>query len=76
MTAVQEEGESLEDWADWVLKLVWESYRHLTDDGVQAMAVESFFQGCHEKHAVVLAADKGLKTLSAALNMIRTSVGN
>ncbi len=75
-SAIQEEDESLDDWADRVAKLVRESYRHSSDEVHQDMSVEAFFRGCKEKRAVLSVVDRKPKTLQAALRMTKTSVGN
>ncbi len=58
----QGEDESVEDWADRVSRLVHDAYKHAGEKALQDMAVESFFRGCRERHAVVAAADKCPKT--------------
>ena len=60
MSVVQEEDESLDDWADQVAKLVYESYRDGSDQVIQATSIESLFRGCREKRAVLAAVDKNL----------------
>ncbi len=75
-TALQGEEEELDDWADRVFQLVRDSYPHGNEDVLQEMAIESFFRGCREKRAVATAADKLPKTLSAALKLVKTTIGN
>ncbi len=74
--ACQEEDETLEDWADRVSKLIQESYSTGEEAILQDMAAGIFMKGCREKRAVLTAADKNPKTLSAALKAVKTAVGN
>ena len=76
LSARQTEDESLADWADRILTLVRECYRHADEAMLQAMATEAFLRGCREKHAAAATADKCPKTLSAALKYVRNTVGN
>ena len=72
----QEEGESLEDYADKVLTKVSEAYPGIDEEMEQDLAKEAFLQGCHHRSAAYAAAEKDPVTLQEALEEVQNSAVN
>ena len=72
----QEEGESLEDYADKVLTKVSEAYPGIDEEMEQDLAKEAFLRGCHHRSAAYAAAEKDPVTLQEALEEVQNSAVN
>ena len=72
----QEEGETLEDYADKVLTKVSEAYPGIDDEMEQDLAKEAFLRGCHHRSAAYAAAEKDPVTLQEALEEVQNSAVN
>ena len=70
----QEEGESLEDYADKVLTKVLEAYPGIDEEMEQDLAKEAFLRGCNHRSAAYAAAEKDPVTLQEALEEVQNSV--
>ena len=71
----QEEGESLEDYADKVFTKVAEAYPGTDEEMEQDLAKEAFLRGCHHRSAAYAAAEKDPVTLQEALEEVQNSAG-
>ena len=69
----QEEGETLEDYADKVTK-VSEAYPGIDEEMEQDLAKEAFLRGCHHRSAAYAAAEKDPVTLQEALEEVLAPV--
>ena len=68
----QEEGQSLENYADKLLSKVTEAYPGIDKEMEQDLAKEAFLRGCHHRSAAYAAAEKDPMTLQEALEEVRT----
>ena len=72
----QEEGESIEDFADRILTKVKEAYPGIDVEMEQDLAKEAFLRGCQNRSAAYAAAEKDPETLQDALEEVQNSVVN
>ena len=72
----QEEGESIEDFADRILTKVNEAYPGIDVEMEQDLAKEAFLRGCQNRSAAYAAAEKDPETLQDALEEVQSSVLN
>ena len=72
----QEEGESIEDFADRILTKVNEAYPGIDVEMEQDLAKEAFLRGCQNRSAAYAAAEKDPETLQDALEEVQNSVVN
>ena len=72
----QEEGESIEDFADRILTKVNEAYPGTDVEMEQDLAKEAFLRGCQNRSAAYAAAEKDPETLQGALEEVQNSVVN
>ena len=72
----QEEGESLEDYADRVLTKVSEAYPGVDEEIEQDLAKEAFLKGCQNHSAAYAAAEKDPSTLQDTLEEVHRSAVN
>ena len=72
----QEEGESVEDYADRVLVKAYEGYPGVDDEVVETLAVEGFLRGCRDRGAAYAAAEHKPATLHEALQEMRDAAAN
>ena len=72
----QEEGDSIEDFADRVLVKAYEGYPGVENDVVETLPVESFLRGCKDKNAAYSAAGHKPTSLHGALMEMRDAAAN
>ena len=66
----QEEGESIEDFADRILTKVNEAYPGIDSEMEQDLAKEAFLRGCQNRSAAYAAAEKDLDALEEVQNSV------
>jgi hypothetical protein len=72
----QLDQETIEDYADRVLRLVLDGFPKAPEDITQQVAVETFLHGCREKAAAFAASEKSPKTLTRALRYVKSATQN
>ena len=72
----QNEGESLEDFADRVMLKGGEGYPEVPEEVLQELVTEHFLRGCKDQRAAYAAAEKGPETIYEALQEMRDSMAN
>ena len=72
----QEEGETVEEYADRVLLKAYEGYPGVDDEVVETLAVEGFLRGCRDRGAAYAAAEHKPATLHEALQEMRDAAAN
>ena len=72
----QEEGESIEEFADRILTKVNEVYPGIDVEMEQDLAKEAFLRGCQNGSAAYAAAEKDPETLQDVLEEVQNSVVN
>ena len=72
----QEEGESIEDFADRILTKVNEAYPGIDVEMEQDLAKEAFLRRCQNRSTAYAAAEKDPETLQDALEEVQNSVVN
>jgi hypothetical protein len=69
--ASQNQGESLEDWADRVLTLATPAFRDLPESHRRQEAISKFCQGCLDKEAAKQSCFVNPRSMEAALNLVK-----
>ena len=72
----QEEGETLEDFADRVMGKTGEGYLGVSEDTLQVLATEAFLRGCRDKNAAYAASERRPETLCKAVEEMRDVAAN
>ena len=72
----QEEGESVDDFADKVLNKVTEGFPEVDDEVLQSLAVDAFLRGCKDRSAAFAAAEKNPMRMQDAIKEVRASAAN
>ncbi len=75
-TLKQSEQETVEDFADKVLRLVLDGFPRASNDIIQQLAIEIFLHGCREKTTAYAASEKEPRTLQKALKYVKNSTQN
>lgn len=76
LTMKQEEGESIEDFADKILNKVSEGFPEVDDEVLQGLAVDAFLRGCRDRSAAFAAAEKEPDRMQDAVKEVRASAAN
>ncbi|XP_052224997.1 serine/arginine repetitive matrix protein 2-like [Dreissena polymorpha] len=69
--AVQEQEESLEDWADRMLTLATPAFADLPEDHMRFVAISRFCQGCNDREAAKHACLENPSSMEEALNLVK-----
>ena len=72
----QEEGDTLEDFADRVIGKTGEGYLGVPEETLQVLATEAFLRGCRDRNAAYAASERKPETLCKAVEEMRDAAAN
>ena len=72
----QEEGESLEDFADRIMLKAGEGFHGVPEDTLQSLATDAFLKGCRDRNVAYAAAERKPETLQQAVVDMRDAAAN
>ena len=72
----QEEGETLEDFADRMIGKTGEGYLGVPEETLQVLATEAFLRGCRDRNAAYAASERKPETLCKAVEEMRDAAAN
>ena len=72
----QEEGESLEDFADRIMLKAGEGFHGVPEDTLQSLATDAYLKGCRDRNAAYAAAERKPETLQQAVVDMRDAAAN
>ena len=72
----QEEGESLEDFADCVMLKTGEGYPGVPEETLQSLATAAFLRGCRDRNAAYATSERKPENLHVAVMEMRDAAAN